>query len=467
MAANILPAQLERSLRRREAVLWTNDRWTSQSSCTSAPVLDMTDVYDAEQRLLRCSGLFSKLFPELAASGGVIESDLYPANDLRNALMGDSAAAGRWFVKADHALPVAGSIKARGGIYEVLWHAENLALRSGLLRHDDDRLLLASTRARQFFARHRVSVGSTGNLGLSVGVMAAALGFQAAVHMSSDAKEWKKARLRAHGVVVVEHRGDYGAAVAAGRAQAESEPNSFFVDDERSKNLFLGYSVAVLRLAPQLADRGIVVDAQHPLFVYLPCGVGGAPGGITFGLRHLLGDHVHCFFAEPVAAPCMLMRLASLRNGPIRIEEVGLDNRTEADGLAVGQASEFVALVVQSLISGVFTVPDDDLLAQLFLLEQTEGLRIEPSAAAGFGGPRWLLQSEAGRTYLEKHGIQACTENAAHILWTTGGAFVPDSEYRQYHERGELIWRNADPHVWNTANHGQQSLQKCCNAKHY
>jgi D-serine dehydratase len=396
----------------------------------------LSDVHDAERRWHQFAGLLAELFPELAPSGGIIESPLFAADALKKALMGSNHEAGRWFIKGDHALPVAGSIKARGGIYEVLLHAESLALREGLLKPGDDRRVLASAEARELFALRDVAVGSTGNLGLSIGLMAAALGFHATVHMSSDAKEWKKARLRARGVEVIEHEGDFGVAVAAGREKSRRNSNAYFVDDESSEHLFLGYSVAAIRLQQQLRTRGVKVDAQHPLFVYLPCGVGGAPGGITFGLRHLFGDHVHCFFAEPTASPCMLIRLAAADNRPISVQELGLDNRTEADGLAVGRASDFVAPLMRPLVSGIFTVSDEDLFADLYVLERTEGLRIEPSAAAGFRGPRWLLESEPGRRYLIAHGLGECMEDATHILWTTGGAFVPNSEYRQFHERG-------------------------------
>jgi D-serine dehydratase len=382
---DLLPATLEHQIAGKIPALWINDHWRPFDPDKTGVRLDPGEIFVAESRLNQFAVLLMRLFPELIRSRGIIESPLLQVAKLQSAMIPAETPGGQWLIKADHALPIAGSIKARGGIYEVLLHAEALALRHGVMQSTDNRVTLALPPAHALFAQHHVAVGSTGNLGLSIGMTAAALGFQATVHMSAEAKAWKKARLRAGGVRVVEHGGDFTAAVAAGREEAKTTPNAYFVDDEDSQHLFLGYSVAAIRLKQQLLARNVRVDAAHPLLVYLPCGVGGAPGGICFGLRAVFGDAVHCFLAEPVAAPSMLVRLAALHDRPIAVSELGLDARTEADGLAVGRASEFVARIIRTLISGAFTVLDEELLADLFVLEQTEGVNSPPAKAGGFG----------------------------------------------------------------------------------
>lgn len=396
--------------------------------------LGRTDMQTAADRLRRFQPVLQALFPELQASAGQIESPLLPVPAMQRAL-GLGAGQGQLFVKADHGLPVAGSIKARGGLHEVLEFAERLARQLGLVT-GEDLSPLATPDARRQFGAYQVAVGSTGNLGLSIGVIASALGFRAVVHMSADAKAWKKQRLRWRGVTVVEHEGDYAAAVAAGRAEAARDPRCHFVDDEDSLSLFLGYSAAAFHLRDQLATAGRVVDAAHPLFVYIPCGVGGAPGGITFGLAHLFGPHVHCFFAEPTASPCFLLALQNQAGQVPSVYEHGLDNRTEADGLAVPRASQRAVQVVRPALGGVFTVADETLFEHLARVRQAEGLRIEPSAAAGFDGPQQLLHSEAGRRYLQRHQLAARLPQATHIVWTTGGLFVPEEEYERFLARG-------------------------------
>ena len=431
-------------LRAARPCLWLNLQRQSLSP-PSLPVagssIGPADTRAAADRLARFAPLLARLFPELEASDGVIESPLLSTSGLDRAV-GLAPGQGRLWIKADHLLPVAGSIKARGGMHEVLEFAERLALQHGLIASEsgpDDYRALAGPAARALFARYTVAVGSTGNLGLSIGVAAAALGFHAVVHMSAEAKGWKKERLRRRGVQVVEHAGDYEAAVAAGRAQAAADPYSHFVDDERSLSLLLGYSAAALHLRGQLQDSGIAVDAAHPLFVYLPCGVGGAPAGITFGLRQVLGPHVHCFFAEPVQSPCFMLQMMAGQGAHPSVYDWGLTNQTEADGLAVPRASLPAAELMGPLLSGCFTMLDDDLFRQLVQVLDVTGERIEPSAAAGLGGPAMLMESDAGRAWLQAQGLLAHLPQATHLVWTTGGLFVPEEEYQRFVQRGRSL----------------------------
>jgi D-serine dehydratase len=401
-------SELFKKIRRYEPVFWHNPYKKPAMDALKEIPLGLMDVEDALERLNRFSPVIKRLFPE--ASDGIIESrhlELKHAMDLYGKTL--EPFSGTVLLKLDNYLPISKSVKARGGIYEVLWFADQVALREGIITLNSDYSILLSTKARDLFRNYSLVVGSTGNLGLSVGIMGRALGFSVEVHMSKEAAAWKKDKLRNLGVKVVEHEGDYSAAVAEARRIAMNTQNTHFVDDEQSVVLFLGYSVAALRLVPQIEP--LLAETGEKFKVYLPCGVGGAPGGIAFGLKTLLGDKVEVYFAEPTHCPCMLLGLASGKLSNIAVADIGLDGITVADGLAVCKPSKLTTPWMYHLIDGVFTVPDDFMVSMVRWLWEREHIKSEPSANAGFYG---------------------LTGDGIHLVWLTGGGMVPDGVFEGY-----------------------------------
>ncbi|MDA1586576.1 D-serine ammonia-lyase [Bacillus cereus group sp. TH230-1LC] len=417
-----------------EEVFWLNPNMEKYETAIKDSPLSEENVKDAEERLKRFASYIAKVFPETKDTGGIIESPLVKIPSMKQSLEKnyEQPILGELLLKCDSHLPISGSIKARGGIYEVLKHAEQLALQQGMLTEEDDYSILDSDTCREFFAKYSIAVGSTGNLGLSIGIMSAKLGFNVTVHMSADAKQWKKDLLRSKGVNVIEYEADYSKAVEEGRRQADADPSCYFVDDENSHDLFLGYAVAASRLQKQLEELEIVVDEEHPLFVYLPCGVGGGPGGVAFGLKLLYKDNVHCFFAEPTHSPCMLLGLMTGLHDKIAVQDIGIDNVTDADGLAVGRPSGFVGKTMEPFLSGNYTVSDEELYRLLKELADTENIYLEPSALAGMIGPVKVFKED---TYLKKQQLTEMMKKGTHIVWGTGGSMVPKDVMNGYYKK--------------------------------
>jgi len=395
-------------------------------------VLNDSDIADAAARLQRFAPYFQIAFPETAALSGIVESPLREIPLMKAALETQYKVSmnGSLYLKMDSHLPISGSIKARGGVYEVLKFAEDVAIQRGMLTSEDDYSVFAGESFRNLFSGYSIAVGSTGNLGLSIGIISARLGFRVTVHMSADARQWKKDTLRSNGVCVMEYQSDYSEAVRQGRLAAALDPRCHFVDDENSQTLFLGYAVAALRLKDQLSVQGICVDERHPLMVYLPCGVGGGPGGVAFGLKQVFRDYVHCFFAEPTNACCMMLGMATGKHNEISVQDIGLDGKTAADGLAVGRASGFVGRLMEPFISGCYTMRDERMYQMLAMLADTQQIYLEPSALAGMYGPILLKSSEVFAPF-------ASLENCTHLVWATGGGMVPQAELETYYRTGK------------------------------
>lgn len=440
MTQEINETEILQSIRKQKEIFWINPNLKETELANEQTRYSMATVQDVEDRLQRFASYFRLVFPETEKNDGLLESEITKLNGMTNWLeeQYDQELPGNLYLKRDDLLPISGTIKSRGAIYEVLKYAETLALDAGVLESTEmDYEIFASEDFRLFFSDYNITVGTTGNLGISVGAMGRALGFEVTVHMSADARQWKKDYLRERGVEVVEHSTNFSKAVEIARYESNNNPNSYFVDDEHSEELFLGYTVGGYRMKQQLADEGIQVDEDHPLFVYLPCGIGGSPSGITFGLKQAFGDNVHCFFAEPTKMPSLLIGLGTQLFDKIAVDDIGLGSLTVADGLAVPRTSALVAKIMDHYFSGSYTLTDETFQAVLTNLYDQEEIFLEPAAVAGLPGPFKLLRSADGRNYVKDHQLEDKLENATHIAWGTGGSMVPEAEKLEFIAKGK------------------------------
>ena len=129
----------------------------------------------------------------------------------------------------------------------------------------------------------------------------------------------------------------------------------------------------------------------------------------------------------------MLLGLMTGLHDKISVQDIGIDNVTDADGLAVGRPSGFVGKTMEPFLSGNYTVSDEELYRLLKELADTENIYLEPSALAGMIGPVKVCKEDE---YLQKLQLTEKVKKGTHIVWGTGGSMVPNDIMDEYYRKG-------------------------------
>ena len=133
----------------------------------------------------------------------------------------------------------------------------------------------------------------------------------------------------------------------------------------------------------------------------------------------------------------MTLGLATKLHDKVCVQDFGIDNKTAADGLAVGRASSFVGRCVENIVSGSYTLSDEQMYIYLAQMADLENIYLEPSALAGVKGIELIEKDKVGESYLKAHNIKK--ENIIHIAWATGGNMVPRDIMSEYVNKGKEL----------------------------
>ncbi|EOS27561.1 hypothetical protein C806_00008 [Lachnospiraceae bacterium 3-1] len=129
----------------------------------------------------------------------------------------------------------------------------------------------------------------------------------------------------------------------------------------------------------------------------------------------------------------MLLGMATGLQDGISVKEIGIDGKTDADGLAVGRPSAFVGRVIEPMLSGIATVEDKKLYDLMRGLLDSEDIFIEPSSCASFAT---LIRPKDMEKYVKKMKLEDKMKQATHIAWATGGCMVPKETREEYLQKG-------------------------------
>ncbi len=156
-------ADLLKQVSEGKEVIWINENLEKTADALAKIDITMADIDDAEARLARFAPFIKKVFPETEPTNGLIESPLTEIPKMQKQLEQEyhTTIPGRLFLKQDSHLAISGSVKARGGIYEVLKHAEDLALEHGMVKLTDDYSIFASPAFKEFFGKFRLVLQAT------------------------------------------------------------------------------------------------------------------------------------------------------------------------------------------------------------------------------------------------------------------------------------------------------------------
>lgn len=83
----------------------------------------------------------------------------------------------------------------------------------------------------------------------------------------------------------------------------------------------------------------------------------------------------------------MLLGLFSGLHDGISVQDIGLDNQTAADGLAVGRPSGLAGPLMEPILSGCYTADDGTLFSLLYQLRAAENKSLEPLHSPDWPGP--------------------------------------------------------------------------------